>query len=90
MAALADHLRESGAVFYGAYWCPHCQNQKAMFGAAASRLPYVECDARGTNGQPAACQAAGVRAFPTWVIGGQTIEGELSVSELARRSGFSQ
>jgi uncharacterized membrane protein len=88
LAALADHLRESGAVFYGAYWCPHCQNQKAMFGGAASRLPYVECDSRGTNGQPAACQAAGVKAYPTWVIGGQTVEGELSVSELAQRSGF--
>lgn len=90
LAALAGHLRESGAVFYGAYWCPHCQNQKTLFGAAASRLPYVECDPRGSNGQPAACQAAGVQAYPTWVIGGQKLKGELSVSELARLSGFSQ
>jgi hypothetical protein len=30
-----------------------------------------------------ACEAAGVRAFPTWVIGGKTIEGELSLEELA-------
>ena len=84
LAALADHLRESGAVFYGAYWCPHCQAQKQMFGAAASSLPYVECDPRGANAQPNACQAAGVRAYPTWVIGGQTIEGEVTPSELAR------
>jgi hypothetical protein len=90
LAALADHLRESGAVFYGAYWCSHCQNQKAMFGAAASRLPYVECDPRGSDSQPAACQAAGVKAFPTWVIGEQKLEGEIPVSELARLSGFSQ
>lgn len=61
LAALADHLRESSAVFYGAYWRPHCQSQKTMFGAAASRLPYVECDPRGSNSQPAACQAAGFR-----------------------------
>ncbi|MGE3268638.1 MAG: vitamin K epoxide reductase family protein [Chloroflexota bacterium] len=88
LAALADHLKESGAVFYGAYWCPHCQNQKQMFGAAASRLPYVECDPRGANAQPAACQAAGVRAFPTWVINGQKLEGEVSVSDLARLSNF--
>jgi uncharacterized membrane protein len=88
LAALADHLRQSGAVFYGAYWCPHCQNQKQMFGAAASKLPYVECDPRGANAQPAACQAAGVQAYPTWVIGGQKVEGELSPSELARLSGF--
>lgn len=88
LAALAGHLRENGAVFYGAYWCPHCQAQKQMFGAAASSLPYVECDPRGTNPQPGACQAAGVRAYPTWVIGGQRIEGEVSPSDLARLSGF--
>jgi uncharacterized membrane protein/glutaredoxin len=88
LEALAVYLKESGAVFYGAYWCPHCQTQKKMFGAAADQLPYVECDARGTNPQPAACQAAGVRAFPTWVIKGQKIEGEVQPAELARLSGF--
>jgi uncharacterized membrane protein len=88
LAALADHLRESGAVFYGAYWCPHCQAQKQMFGAAASKLPYVECDPRGTNAQPNACAAVGVKAYPTWVINGQKMEGEVSPSDLARLSGF--
>ena len=24
-------LGDKGAVFYGAFWCPHCQNQKKMF-----------------------------------------------------------
>jgi thiol-disulfide isomerase/thioredoxin len=88
LSALADYLRQSGAVFYGAYWCPHCQAQKQMFGAAASKLPYVECDPRGTNAQPAACQAVGVQAYPTWVINGQKVEGEVSPSDLARLSGF--
>jgi hypothetical protein len=88
LAALADHLRDSGAVFYGAYWCPHCQNQKQMFGAAASRLPYVECDPGGTNAQPDACQAAGVKAYPTWIVNGQRMEGEVQPAELARLSGF--
>lgn len=88
LTALADHLDDSGAKFYGAYWCPHCQNQKKMFGAAASRLPYVECDPRGTNAQPAACQAAGVQAFPTWVIDGERREGEVSIADLKRLSRF--
>lgn len=88
LAALADHLKQSGAVFYGAYWCPHCQEQKQRFGASASRLPYVECDPRGTGARPDLCQAAGVRAYPTWVLGGQMIEGTISPAELARRSGF--
>jgi protein-disulfide isomerase len=88
LAALADYLRESGAVFYGAYWCPHCQEQKQAFGDAASRLPYVECDPRGAEGRPDLCQAAGVRAYPTWVIGGQKLEGAVSPAELGRLSGF--
>lgn len=88
LSALADYLRQSGAVFYGAYWCPHCQAQKQMFGAAASKLPYVECDPRGTNAQTGTCQAVGVQAYPTWIINGQKLEGEVSPSDLARLSGF--
>jgi hypothetical protein len=30
-AQLAQHLAETGGVMYGAYWCPHCADQKAMF-----------------------------------------------------------
>lgn len=29
-----------------------------------------------------ACSAAGVRAFPTWVINGRTVEGELTFEQL--------
>ena len=42
--ALAQCLADKGATFYGAYWCPHCNNQKLSFGnKAAKKLPYVEC-----------------------------------------------
>jgi glutaredoxin len=86
--ALARHLARSGATFYGAYWCPHCQEQKELFGGAAGSLPYVECDAKGANAQTERCERAGVRAFPTWVIGGERREGMQSLEELARVSGF--
>jgi glutaredoxin len=87
-AALARHLRESGAVMYGAYWCPHCQEQKALFGDAARDLPYVECDPNGVNGRPDLCEKAGVKAFPTWTIGGQRREGVQSLGALADASKF--
>jgi|LauGreSBDMM110SN_4_FD.fasta_scaffold606047_1 hypothetical protein len=29
-----------------------------------------------------ACEEAGVRAFPTWVVNGRTVEGELSLDAL--------
>jgi len=87
-AALARHLRETGAVMYGAYWCPHCQEQKALFGDAARDLPYVECDPSGVNARPDLCEKAGVKAFPTWVVGGQRREGVQSIDALADASKF--
>ncbi len=86
--ALARHLAQSKAVFYGAYWCPHCQEQKHKFGGAAALLPYVECDPKGTNAQTERCERAGVQVFPTWVIGGSKREGVQSLEALAEASGF--
>jgi uncharacterized membrane protein len=85
---LAQHLAKVNARMYGAYWCPACKEQKARFGAAAYQIPYVECDPRGTGARPDLCQAIGVRALPTWVIGGQRREGVMTLDDLARLSGF--
>ena len=30
--ALTQHLKQVGAKMYGAFWCPHCQEQKQLFG----------------------------------------------------------
>jgi uncharacterized membrane protein len=86
--ALAKHLTRSGAVFYGAYWCPHCQEQKDLFGSAAAQLPYVECDPKGRNPQTARCEGAAVRVFPTWVFGPERREGVQRLEDLAKASGF--
>jgi uncharacterized membrane protein len=89
LAALAAHLRDSGARFYGTYWCPACQKQKALFEASADKLPYIECTPNGRNG-PAnlACIANSVRDYPTWVIDGRRYTGVLTVTELTRISRF--
>ena len=39
----AKALTTGGVEFYGAFWCPHCQAQKALFGDSKKYLPYVEC-----------------------------------------------
>jgi len=40
---LSQHLEKIGAKFYGAFWCPHCLNQRMYFGSEALKsLPYVE------------------------------------------------
>lgn len=87
--ALAEHLAKSNAKFYGAYWCPHCEDQKLMFGASANRLPYIECSPQGTRGPLAKiCSDARIERFPTWIIGGDRREGVLTLTELARYSAF--
>jgi uncharacterized membrane protein len=88
--ALAEHLADEGALFYGASWCPHCQEQKRLFGASARRLPYVECSPAGPNApQAPSCNIAGVQTYPTWVINGRKIVGQvLTLAQLADASGF--
>jgi uncharacterized membrane protein len=90
LSALAGHLSQTGAAFYGAEWCARCQSQKALFGNSARRLPYVECSPGGRNRpQAAICGVKGIANYPTWIIGGQRHLGVLPVEQLARLSGFS-
>ncbi|MGJ4730446.1 vitamin K epoxide reductase family protein [Luteimonas sp. SDU101] len=89
LRALAEHLSQSGAKFYGASWCPVCNEQKNAFGAAARHLPYVECSPNGRNGGVAfECLSAGVGGYPTWVIERQHHVEVLTPERLARLSGF--
>lgn len=89
LRALAIHLTETGAKFYGAYWCPRCQEQKELFGASAKRLPYVECSSGG-RGSPLtpACAAKNIRTYPTWIIGDKRYTGLQTPRRLASASGF--
>ncbi len=89
LQALALHLKDTGASFYGASWCPTCTQQKALFGGAAKDLPYVECSPGGRGGPVAmACVNAGIENYPTWIIRGRRYTELMSVDELAKRSGF--
>lgn len=85
--ALANHLRRQGAVFYGAWWCPACFKQKNLFGQqAGNTLPYVECEK--TDDQRKRCEKLGIAAYPTWVLGGQRLEGVQTLDRLSQWSGF--
>ncbi len=82
--AFATCIANSGATFYGAFWCPHCAEQKKLFGDSVDLLPYVECDPSGKNADPGACAAASVGSYPTWVFAdGTKTEGVESFDELA-------
>jgi thiol-disulfide isomerase/thioredoxin len=62
----AQCLAKKGAVMYGAYWCPHCQSQKKLFGDKFQFITYQECDAKGPNGSPQICKSQGITGYPTW------------------------
>jgi uncharacterized membrane protein len=86
---LAIHLTQSGAKMYGAFWCPHCLQQKSYFGASAIRLPYIECTPNGQSGpQSPECKAAAIQSYPTWIINGKRIEEVLTLKQLADETGF--
>ena len=79
----AKCLASKQAKMYGLYWCPHCAEQKAMFGKAFQYVPYVECAIKGSNGLVPACAAAGVKLFPSWQFGtNKPIEGVFPLEEL--------
>ena len=89
LKALATHLHDSGARFYGAYWCPACEEQKALFTASVDRLPYVECTPQGRSGPRAVdCLTRNIQEYPTWIIDGRRHGGVVSVERLARVSDF--
>jgi uncharacterized membrane protein/glutaredoxin len=87
--ALAEHLTATGAVMYTAYWCPHCHDQKELFGKEAIRkLKIVECAPDGHNNQAALCASKKIEGYPTWEIRGKLDSGQKTLARLAELSGF--
>jgi hypothetical protein len=88
--ALARCLTQKGVKMYGAWWCPHCADQKKLFEASFKYVPYVECGVPGTTAktQPE-CTDAGIKHFPTWQFPpvGERVEGEMPLEDLSFRTG---
>jgi len=79
--------------FYGAFWCPHCQSQKAMFGKSAKYLPYVECSTPDSRGQLQVCIDKDIKTYPTWdfatsslIASSTRITGEMQLVDLAEKT----
>ncbi len=75
---------------YGAYWCPHCADQKEMFASSFQYVLYVECGIQGSRAETSECSQAGVRRFPTWQFpDGTRNEGIMQLKALSEKSGCS-
>lgn len=83
----ATCIKDSGATFYGAFWCTHCRATKALFGNSAKKLPYVECSTSDGNGQIQICIDKKINSYPTWIFkDGSELTGEVSLQQLSEKT----
>ncbi len=79
----AQCVTESGAVFYGTNWCPHCTKQKEKFGENIVDIHFVDCDKESDL-----CHEKDITAYPTWIFGnGEKAVGTQSREELSKKTG---
>ena len=74
---------------YSAYWCPHCHDQKQLFGKeAVKELTVIECANDGKDNQFELCQTKGISGFPSWEINGEIYSGTRDLNDLAQMTSF--
>jgi hypothetical protein len=79
---LAKCLTEKGIKMYGSMYCPHCAEQKVLFGDSFKLVNYVEC-----SNPDNADVCAGLKGVPAWNIKGQIYYGKQELSKLQELSG---
>ena len=87
----ATGLAESGAKMYGAWWCPHCNEQKQMFGKSWEIIKdegvYIEC-ANADRSFNEVCKSQGIDSVPVWKFpDGSELRGRQSFYALAEKTG---
>ncbi|WP_310426088.1 vitamin K epoxide reductase family protein [Chamaesiphon sp. VAR_48_metabat_135_sub] len=87
---LAKHLTRKGAKMYSSYTCPHCYEQKQLFGSEAwEQVANIECNPTAKkNPQPEVCTKAGIQGYPTWVIDGKLDPGAKKLARLGELTGY--
>ena len=78
----AQCLTGTGLKMYGTDWCPHCQNQKKLFGSSFKYIDYINCDKKQET-----CLIEGVEGYPTWKINEESYQGEQTLENLAQITG---
>lgn len=84
----AKCLTEKEAKLYTTYWCPHCTEQKGLFGSSLKYVDVTECDPEGESAEPEKCEAANVTSIPAWVFADGSKEvGVHTLEQLAETTG---
>ena len=85
----AKFLTENNIKMYSAYWCPHCHDQKQLFGKkAAKELTIIECAQDGKDNQHKLCKEKEIEGFPSWEINGEIYSGVKNLNDLAIMTGY--
>ena len=86
--SFAKCLAEKKATMYGSFLCPHCDDQRKLFGPSFLYVPYVECSVPRSRQMTFPCIAAQIRYTPTWVFGdGERRVGVQSLKGLSEKTG---
>ncbi len=81
----AQCLTDKNVKMYGTERCPHCKEQKKLFGASFKRVTYIDCDKDSMK-----CNLAGVEWFPTRIgLDGVKRAGTQPLEDLAKNYGCS-
>jgi hypothetical protein len=88
LESFAQCLTTKGAKMYGAWWCPHCADQKEMFAESFHYVNYVECSPPGQRTQTDVCKQAEIKTYPTWQFAdGSRVSGTQPLAELSKKTG---
>lgn len=88
MDTFAECLTAHKAVMYGSFLCPHCEDQKKIFGSSFRFIHYVECLDSETRKALPACKAAEIHVTPTWTFSnGNRLVGTQPIDQLGKASG---
>jgi hypothetical protein len=84
----AQCLTTKEAKMFGAFWCPHCQDQKKLFGSSWKYINYIECSSPDRSSQLQICKVANIEGYPTWEFqDGTRISGLVTLKQLSSITG---
>lgn len=85
--AFAQCLTDQGVKMFGAWWCPHCQKQKVLFGKSFDKVNYIECSSPGSQEMNQTCKDAKIEGYPTWEFkDGSRVSGEQTLEDLGKKA----
>ena len=83
----AKCLTESGTKMFGAFWCPHCNDQKEAFGNSWQYVDYIECSNKDRS-QTQQCIDEDIQGYPTWEFkDGERQTGFVPLAVLSEKTG---